>query len=172
MKKLETVALENALMDSTIKRLEFGVPEVTIGWYGNKRVDFLLTNTRGIVKCYEIKVTKADFHSKHGHTFVGHYNYYVMTPELWRDVKKEVPERVGVLVGTELKCVKKALRQDISDDSSTKLVLYLARSMAREVKKNRRSESKEYLAGRRRKLEYFKREVRRLKNELRRGSRG
>ena len=83
-------------MQSTVEKRTFGCPEVTIGWYGKKRVDFMMTNTRGIVWCYEIKVSKSDFHSKHGYIFEGHYNYYVMTLELYEKVKDEIPDGVGV----------------------------------------------------------------------------
>ena len=65
IKTSETVKLENALMRMTQGKRSFGCPEVTIGWYGKKRVDFMETTTRGFIKCYEIKVTKSDFHSTH-----------------------------------------------------------------------------------------------------------
>ena len=97
-KRAETLELENALMAKTIEFRTFGCPEVTIGWFGRKRVDFMQTNTRGLIWCYEIKVSVSDFHSKHGHNFMGHYNYYVMTPELYEEVKDEIPDGVGVLV--------------------------------------------------------------------------
>lgn len=46
----------------------------------------------------EIKVTKDDFHSKHGHNFVGNANYYVMPKELYNEVKSEIPDDIGVII--------------------------------------------------------------------------
>lgn len=166
MKTDETLALEKALMLSTIEKRTFGVSEVTIGWFGKKRVDFMTTNTKGTISCYEIKVTKSDFHSKHGHNFYGHYNYYVMTPKLYNEVKKEIPKDIGVLTatiedvekykGNALQSKKRAVRQELSYKDATLMRLYLARSMSREVKKNFESENKEMVADLKRRLDYWK----------------
>ena len=51
-----------------------------------------------LITAFEIKVTKEDFHSKHGHNFVCNANYYVMPKELWVAVKEEIPEDIGVIV--------------------------------------------------------------------------
>ena len=50
------------------------------------------------VTCYEIKISKDDFHSNHGHNFCGNANYYVMPSELYTVVKDEIPEDIGVIV--------------------------------------------------------------------------
>lgn len=50
------------------------------------------------ISCYEIKVSKSDFHSSNGHNFVGNANYYVMPKELYLQVKDEIPEHVGVII--------------------------------------------------------------------------
>lgn len=47
--------------------------------------------------CFEIKVTKSDFHSKHGHNFIGNLNYYVMPYTLYKEVENEIPENIGVI---------------------------------------------------------------------------
>lgn len=49
-------------------------------------------------RCYEIKVTKSDFHSKARLSFSGHYNYFVLPLELFEKVKTEIPDKIGVLV--------------------------------------------------------------------------
>lgn len=174
MKTKETIALENALMRDTIKYRKFGVPEVTIGWYGNRRVDFMSTTTKGLIRCYEIKVTESDFHSKNGHNFDGNFNYYVMPEELWEQVKDEIPEHVGVLVGTDLKSVKKCKFKELPDSEREKMILYLCRSLSREVKKSYRSKSKAVLARLERENDNLKRmnhsyarDIRDLNNELR-----
>lgn len=157
MKTEETLRLEQALVRKTIEFRTFGCPEVTIGWYGKKRVDFMQTNTRGAIWCYEIKVSEGDFHSKHGHNFEGHYNYYVMPRALYQKVKDEIPSDIGVLVGTDLECVKKAKRKNIGKQKENEMKMYLIRSLSRELKKHWKSKDKDYLAFLVRKIDYLKR---------------
>ncbi|MCE2139023.1 hypothetical protein GRC92_18590, partial [Streptococcus thermophilus] len=40
-------------------------------------------------RCYELKVTKADFHSKAKLSFIGHYNYFVLPQQLYLEVQSE-----------------------------------------------------------------------------------
>ena len=47
--------------------------------------------------CFEIKISKADFHSKNGHNFIGNLNYYVMPFNLYKEVKDEIPEHIGCI---------------------------------------------------------------------------
>lgn len=63
------------------------------------RVDFMkfkpANNTvsgieKGDFYCYEVKFSVEDFHSKNGHNFLGDYNYYVMTEEVYEQVKKRM----------------------------------------------------------------------------------
>lgn len=150
LKTEQTISLENALMRDTIQQRTFGCPEVTIGWYGKRRVDFMKTNSRGIIWCYEIKVTESDFHSKHGHNFDGEYNYYVMPRALYKKVKDEIPAHVGVLVESGLYCVKKAKRQKMTQEMRNKMIMYMLRSMSREVKKGWTSSNKKAMMGLRR----------------------
>ncbi|ERL63753.1 hypothetical protein [Schleiferilactobacillus shenzhenensis] len=49
-------------------------------------------------RCYELKVTKSDFHSSAQLSFVGHYNYFVLPLALYHQVAAEIPSHVGVLV--------------------------------------------------------------------------
>lgn len=57
------------------------------------------TGTQDIlISAFEIKVTKSDFKSKHGHNFVGNCNYYVIPRELYEDVKDLVPEDIGIIL--------------------------------------------------------------------------
>ena len=154
-------------MQSTVEKRTFGCPEVTIGWYGKKRVDFMITNTRGIVWCYEIKVSKSDFHSKHGHNFEGHYNYYVMTLELYEEVKDEIPDGIGVLIGKNLECKKRAKRKRITDKRASELRMFLLRSMSREVKKSYSSFDLQELAKLKRRLDLWRRSSDSYRKELR-----
>lgn len=51
-----------------------------------------------VVTCVEIKVSVSDFHSGYGHNFVGHCNYYAMPLALYKKVKDEIPDGIGVLL--------------------------------------------------------------------------
>lgn len=112
MKTEATVSLEKVIRRATRKNGVFGCFEVTIGFFGKERVDYMTYDTKGIFRCYEIKVTKADFHSGAAKSFVGHYNYYVLTMELYNQVREEIPDWIGVYVGEC--CAKKAKKQDLS----------------------------------------------------------
>ena len=70
MKTAETVALEKAIRWATRKTGVFGCYEVTIGFCGRERVDYMTYDTKGVFRCYEIKVSKADFHSAAAKSFV------------------------------------------------------------------------------------------------------
>ena len=51
-----------------------------------------------VITCVEIKVSVSDFHSDHGHNLVGHCNYYAMPLALYKKVKDEIPDGIGVLL--------------------------------------------------------------------------
>lgn len=102
-------------------------------------------------RCYELKVTKADFRSKAKLSFVGHLNYFVLPQELYEKVAKEVPEGVGVLIFQPflvpedhqlpgyLTVVKKARRQELQV-SENALIHRLLGAQAREVGKAKQTE--------------------------------
>ncbi len=113
MKTEDTLKLEKQIRQATHKMGVFQCFEVTIGYAGDERVDFMTYDTKGIFRCYELKVSKADFHSNAAVSFVGHYNYYVLTRDLYNQVKDEIPDWVGVYVSDY--CIKKAKKQDLSN---------------------------------------------------------
>lgn len=49
-------------------------------------------------RCYELKISKADFRSSAKLSFIGHYNYFVLPEQLYISVKEEIPSHIGVLV--------------------------------------------------------------------------
>ncbi|WP_137626806.1 hypothetical protein [Lactiplantibacillus pingfangensis] len=49
-------------------------------------------------RCYELKVTKADFHSKAKLSFIGNYNYFVLPQALYEEIAEEIPSHIGVLI--------------------------------------------------------------------------
>lgn len=133
MKNKITKELQDCLFKYTDKQGQFGCFEVTIGWFGKERVDYLTYDTNDQWKCFEIKVSENDFRSKCNNTFIGNYNYYVMPFDLYNKVKNEIPEEIGVLVKNfnTLESIKKAKKQDIKVDSKT-LFQSMIRSMQRD----------------------------------------
>ncbi|EIT85932.1 hypothetical protein A374_08854 [Fictibacillus macauensis ZFHKF-1] len=93
-------------------------------------------DTKGVWRCYEIKVSKSDFYSKAKKTFVGHLNYFVLTKELYEIVKDDIPKHIGVYIGGI--CVKKAKKQELHVDEEI-LKNSLVRSLSREVNKQYKS---------------------------------
>ncbi|MCI1283214.1 MAG: hypothetical protein LKG24_01270 [Lacticaseibacillus songhuajiangensis] len=106
-------------------------------------------------RCFELKVTKSDFHSDAKLSFVGHYNYFVLTPKLYAQVQDEIPAGVGVMtyrafskqalaaalvpVTTPgaLTIVRPARRQELLVDDAAITERFLA-SLNREVMKAKR----------------------------------
>lgn len=128
--------LEREIWRATHKQGVFGCFEVTIGWFGEERVDYMTYDTKGIFRCYEIKVSKSDFHSKAHNTFVGHYNYYVMPEELYEQIKDEIPVDIGVYTSKHnyVSSIKKAKKIEPPIDIQI-LKDSLIRSLYREVEK-------------------------------------
>lgn len=137
MKTSKTQAIESILMEAY--KLHYGCHEVTIGFGTavNGRVDYMVMDSKGIIKCFEIKVSKSDFRSGNINSFEGDLNYYVLPHELFAEIKGEVPDFVGVYVCDEqyryLTSVKKAKRQKITPERRLELTQYLARSLSREA---------------------------------------
>ncbi len=137
-----TTELERKIHKATSKQGVFCCFEVTIGWFGEERVDYMTYDTKGIFRFYEIKVSKADYHSKAHKTFLGHYNYYVMTKELYEQVKDEIPCHIGVYIGDW--CMKKAKKQSLSIDEQV-LKNSLIRSLCRDAEKLQKIENPNYI---------------------------
>ena len=90
---------------------------------------------KGDYYCYEVKSSVEDFNSKHGHNFLGDYNYYVMPEEVYSKVESKIPYDVGALVlsngASYLKAVKKARRRD-RKRAGMEMLLMMYRSFARD----------------------------------------
>lgn len=117
------------------------------------RVDYMkfkpVNNTvsgieKGDFYCYEVKSSVEDFKSKNGHNFIGDFNYYVMSEEVYEKVKNEISYAIGVYVPEkinyrgewyDLKSVKKAKRQDRARPVS-EMLLMMFRSARRDIKRN------------------------------------
>lgn len=100
MSKLDKTELIEYVVfsDLFLKKLYRVALEVRIPRIG-RRVDVIGINKQREIINVEIKVTKADFKSDHGHTFIGHKNYYAMPQELYDSIdKKDIPKGVGVMI--------------------------------------------------------------------------
>lgn len=137
----KTLEMERAIFKATSKMGVFGCFEVTIGWFGKERVDYMTFDTKGTWRCFEIKVSKQDFYSKAYNTFIGNFNYYVMPKELYEEVKDAIPEHIGVYIGGTL--VKRPKRQPLGEDEQV-LKNSLIRSLARDAEKLQKSENPDY----------------------------
>ena len=131
-----TYQLENQLWRHTRKRGTFGCFEVTIGWRGKERVDYLTYDTQGIFRCYELKVSKVDFYSENNLSFLGHYNYFVMPIELYHQVKEDIDDFVGVYIpeNGKLLSIKRAEKRELKVDKDI-LKDSMIRSLYRESEK-------------------------------------
>lgn len=78
----ETKELERMIWNHANEQGIFGCFEVSIGWFGDERVDFMTYDTKGEIRCYEIKVSIQDFYSGAKKSFLGDFNYYVVTGKL------------------------------------------------------------------------------------------
>lgn len=134
----------------------FGCFEVTIGWFGKERVDYMTYDTKGVWRCYEVKISKSDFHSKNHNTFVGNYNYYVLTNGLYEQVKNEIPNGVGVYVGSSL--IKRAKKRELQVDKQI-LNDSMIRSLSRYLEKQMDSDN-DFL------IDRYKREVNGLHKQI------
>ena len=122
MKTEETKRLERAIWKATNKQGVFGCFEVTIGWFGKERVDYMTYDTKGVFRCYEIKVTKTDFHSHCHNSFVGDLNYYVLPADLYEEVKEEIPDFVGAYIERDgiVYSIRRARRRMVEDPDTLK----------------------------------------------------
>lgn len=145
-----TKQIELALWNTLKKMGVYICSEVGIGMIGSSReiVDFLSFDSKGIWRCYEIKISKQDFNSNCKHTFVGHFNYYAMTKELYEKIKDKIQHNVGcyILSGDQVYCIKKARKVELG--ISEEILRYsfmksLSREFDKVMKKNYKKKIKE-----------------------------
>ncbi len=135
-KTKETLELEKALDEVSRNKREYGCEEVTIGFkkdgHGNEIVDYLTMDSKGIFKCYELKVTLSDLKTDNKKSFYGDYNYLVVSKSLYAKSptwENYIPPYCGILVGTELTVKKQAKKKDITDETKNMLKDSLLRSV-------------------------------------------
>jgi len=136
------------LVKQTRKKRIYGCEEITIGFYnnghGNEVVDFMIMDSKGIIKCYELKVTLQDLKSDAKRSWYGHYNYLVISRELYEKVSdwnEYIPDNVGIIVGECLESKRKAKRCDISSETEIMLKESMIRSMFWKMQKYKDAQS-------------------------------
>ena len=160
MKTKLTKNLESTLYQYCLEQGSYVVEEVSMP---DKKgiVDTLsyqqLTDGKIEWRCYELKVTKADFHSKAKLSFIGNYNYFVLPQKLFEEIQSEIPTHIGVLIYRAfdkkaienspqtlrapgfLTVAKKAQYQELQVDKA-KLTSHFVASLFREVDKAKKVE--------------------------------
>lgn len=157
-----TLQLEKDIHSATKKTGLVGCFEVTIGKGGNERVDYITFDTKNIVRCYEIKVSKSDFYSSAKKTFIGHYNYYVMPKELFDIVEKDIPKHIGVYCGSKdgkyYGFIKNPQKQELSVDLDV-IKTSMMFGLYREAKKGWDSKDTDNLAQLKNTIAFYKKEA-------------
>ncbi len=78
------------------------------------------------ITCFEVKITVEDFHSKHGHNFHGHHNYYVVPKDLTTKIQDEVPEGIGIIAYYEksdsYRIVRECIPREVPVELQVKLL--------------------------------------------------
>lgn len=155
MKRQETLDLEEALANDTLEKRIYGCEEITIGFYnagmGDEIVDFMTMDSKGIIRCYELKVTLQDLKSKAKKSWYGHYNYLVTTPELYEKIDnwdEYIPKDVGIIIGGRsrrgnmcLENKRRPKKQKISQEQEMMLKESMVRSIYWKMKKYQDAQS-------------------------------
>lgn len=140
-----TLRVEQALWEHTNKMNVFGASEVQFGFNkdgtnGFGIVDYVTFENDGTIRCYEIKTSVSDL--KHGRepTFVGDYNYWVVTPEVYDWMKRHKTFGhwyAGIFVFNDdsLQSVKRAKKKVMYFSEKARMMESMVRSLNREVKK-------------------------------------
>ena len=135
MKTEETLKLEQAIKEKYCTPWQFGIHEVTLGFGGRERADFMTISTNDVVRCFEIKVSMSDLRSKAKLTFCGRYNYLVAPYDVAVEALKILPPEIGVLYGDGLDVLRNPAYMEVSPEMLSVIKSSLIRSMAREVRK-------------------------------------
>lgn len=130
----------------------YGCFEVTLralGYQQNKdRVDFVTIDNTNTIRCYEIKISKSDFHSTANLSFWGNYNYIVVTPTLLDQIQDDDKFHilracgVGVVVidddehKNEYMTVRAPKLKQVSFSQHAQIVESMMKSLSRELSKS------------------------------------
>lgn len=87
-KEIEFALLTKYLNKGGRSGVEIGCPTGQVDFVHLER-KYINRKQEIISTCYEIKISKSDFKSKHGHNFIGNFNYYVVPKELYDKLNDE-----------------------------------------------------------------------------------
>lgn len=152
MKTELTKHIEYLLFKDTNILGTYGCKEVKIGGTFTKEyitpheeyVDYMTVDSKGVITCYEIKISKEDLYSSNRLSFHGNKNYLVMPEWLFNEVKNEsdflwlLDRKAGVITVNDKDKLKKSVgcyRNDIPLGKATILLESFARATARETAK-------------------------------------
>lgn len=139
METLETIKIKKILLDSCFGSnpklaKEYGTAEVTIDFQRNAKgkeiVDFMSYDAKNdIFRCYEIKISMADFKSNAKKSWYGNYNYLVISKGLYEkqpfsEWKNAIPKEVGIIVVNtdtgEKECLKRSIKKEVENKNALK----------------------------------------------------
>lgn len=170
MKRQETIDIENLLIKQTKEKRIYGCEEVTIGFanngHGNEICDFISMDSKGIIKCYEIKVTMADLKSNAKMSWYGNYNYLIIGGELvdkLDEVIKLTPKHIGIMIG--LKSIRKSTKQNITTKQQIMLKDSLIRSIYYKLEKHRNADNINVIRGYKSKIIKLERELKEYRDK-------
>lgn len=101
-------------------------------------------DSKGIIKCYELKVTLQDLKSDAKKSWYGHYNYLVVSGELYNKVSdwdEYIQKHIGIIVGDCLESRRKAQRCEVSTETEIMLKESMIRSMFWKMQKYKDAQS-------------------------------
>ena len=101
-------------------------------------------DSKGIIKCYELKVTLQDLKSNAKKSWYGHYNYLVVGRELYNQVSdwsKYIPKHIGIIVGDSLESRRKAQKCEVTTETEIMLKESMIRSMYHKMQKYKDAQS-------------------------------
>lgn len=101
-------------------------------------------DSKGIIKCYELKVTLQDLKSDAKKSWYGHYNYLVVSRELYNKVSdwdEYIPNHIGIIVGEYLESRRKAHKCEVSTETEIMLKESMIRSMFWKMQKYKDAQS-------------------------------
>lgn len=155
-----------------IEKRWYGCEEVTIGFrgngHGNEICDYILMDSKGTIRCYEIKITLPDLKSNAKKSWYGHYNYLVISSDLFGKTGGfDIPEDVGIIVGSssqregnpwKLETIVKPKKRMLTIEDEIFITQSMVRTMMYKIMKYKDSKSLEKMKGIERDSRYWERE--------------
>lgn len=149
-KQKDTIALENALIKQTRQKRIYGCEEITIGFYnnghGNEIVDFMTMDSKGVIRCHELKITLQDLKSDAKKSWYGHYNYLFVSRELYNKVENwsdYIPKHIVIIVDEGLESCRKAQKCEVTTEIEIMLKESMVCSMFYKIQKYKDAQSLE-----------------------------